>query len=84
MSRKIDKAVTLLPEPDSPTIANVSPDSTSNETPSTAVTVPRDVRKRVTRLRTLSSGVSISGPAHLERCRHCSQGAQNPIFFFIS
>ena len=30
--RRIDSAVTLLPEPDSPTIARVSPTPTSNET----------------------------------------------------
>ena len=68
ISRRIDIAVTLLPEPDSPTIATVSPAATSNETRSTAVTCPRSVRKRVVRSRTLSSG----------------SGTQNPIFFFMA
>ena len=31
---------TLLPQPDSPTIPSVSPGSTANETPSTALTTP--------------------------------------------
>ena len=48
--------MTLLPEPDSPTIASVSPAATSNDTESTARTVPRSVRKRVDRLRTLRRG----------------------------
>ena len=47
---------TLLPDPDSPTIATISPAATSNETPSTAVTVPPPVRNRVVRSRTRSSG----------------------------
>jgi len=36
----IDAAVTLLPDPDSPTIPRVSPRETWNETPSTARTMP--------------------------------------------
>ena len=39
--RMSDSAVTLLPQPDSPTIASVSPRPSANETPSTALTVPR-------------------------------------------
>ena len=39
-SRSTDMAVTLLPEPDSPTRPSVSPRPTVNDTPSTAVTVP--------------------------------------------
>ncbi len=38
-------AVTDLPEPDSPTMANTSPRWTSNETPSTACTTPSSVSK---------------------------------------
>ena len=64
----IDSAVTLFPEPDSPTIASVSPGLTSNDTPSTARTVPRSPRNSVTRPRTLRSG-SVN---------------QYPIFFFMS
>ena len=52
----IESAVTLLPEPDSPTMASVSPASTSNETSSTAVTGPRSVLKRVVRSRTWRRG----------------------------
>ena len=33
----------LLPEPDSPTSPSVSPSSTVNDTPSTALTVPQRV-----------------------------------------
>ena len=44
--RRIESAVTLLPQPDSPTIARVSPGATSNETPSTARTTPRACRTR--------------------------------------
>ena len=36
-------AVTVLPDPDSPTIATTSPGSTVNETPSTARTIPSSV-----------------------------------------
>ena len=39
-SRMIDSAVTLLPQPDSPTMPSVSPAWTSNDTPSTARTMP--------------------------------------------
>ena len=38
ISRTIDRAVTLLPQPDSPTIPKVSPGKSANETPSTART----------------------------------------------
>ena len=49
--------VTLLPQPDSPTIASVLPFSTVNETPSTAWTMPSSVRKYVFRSLTSSSGM---------------------------
>ena len=39
------RLVTLLPQPDSPTIPSVSPGSTANETPSTACTTPSSVSK---------------------------------------
>ena len=38
MSRMIERFVTDLPEPDSPTMPSVSPRLTSNDTPSTAFT----------------------------------------------
>ena len=43
------RALTLLPQPDSPTRATVSPSSTSQETPSTARTTPPRVRNCVWR-----------------------------------
>jgi len=39
----IVRQVTLLPEPDSPTIPSVSPFSTLKLTPSTALTIPSSV-----------------------------------------
>ena len=52
MRRRIDIEVTLLPEPDSPTMASVSPAATSKEMLSTAVTTPRSVLNRVVRFLT--------------------------------
>ena len=46
-SRSSDSAVTLLPLPDSPTTASVSPARISNDTPSTARTNPSSVWKWV-------------------------------------
>ncbi len=43
ISRRIESAVTLLPQPDSPTTASVSPGWTRKETPSTARTTPSRV-----------------------------------------
>src|SRR4051794_27376367 len=51
--------VTLLPQPDSPTMASVSPFSTANETPSTAPTMPSSVLNAV--LRSLTSSRAIGG-----------------------
>ena len=45
INRKIESEVTLLPQPDSPTIASVSPVYTENDTPSTARTTPSRVKK---------------------------------------
>jgi hypothetical protein len=52
----IDNAVTLLPEPDSPTIATVSRGATSNEMPFTTVFHTPSTRNAVVRLRTASTG----------------------------
>ncbi len=52
----IERANTVLPEPDSPTMPRVWPWSTDSETPSTARTVPRLVRNEVCRSSTSSSG----------------------------
>src|SRR5918994_2072660 len=63
--RRIDIAVTLLPEPDSPTMASVSPAARSNETSSTALTMPRSVRNSVDRPLTLRRGAPIRrAPLH--------------------
>ena len=52
----IERDSTVLPEPDSPTMPKVLPRSTDSETPSTARTVPRVVRKAVWRSSTTSNG----------------------------
>src|SRR4051812_50230120 len=56
MSRRTDIIVTLLPEPDSPTIPSTSPWPSVNETPSTARTTPSSVLKETLRSRTSRSG----------------------------
>ena len=63
--RRTDSAVTLLPQPDSPTTPSVSPAATLYDTPSTARTVPAAVKKCVCRLSISSSGrpASLPGPA---------------------
>src|SRR5690606_10750109 len=52
-------AVRLLPDPDSPTIPNVSPACTCNDTPSTGRPTPRLVKRWVCRFRTSRT----TGPA---------------------
>ncbi len=54
ISRRIDSAVTDLPQPDSPTMPSVSPAARSKEMPSTARTMPSAVKKWVSRSRTCS------------------------------
>ena len=46
-SRRMDNAVTLLPEPDSPTSATRSPASIVRLTPSTAMVSPKRTRRSV-------------------------------------
>src|SRR5258706_5270721 len=55
--RMIDSAVTDLPEPDSPTTPSVPRSGISNDTPSTARTVPCSVRNSVTRSRISSNAI---------------------------
>ena len=55
-SRSTDSAVTLLPQPDSPTMPSVPPAGRSKLTPSTAGTTPSSVWKYVRRSCTESSG----------------------------
>src|SRR3954471_21994949 len=64
--RMIDMTVTLLPDPDSPTMPSTSPGAMSNETPSTARTSPSSVRKETRRSRTSSSGASANAHARIE------------------
>src|SRR5215475_14456595 len=61
MSRMIESAVTLLPQPDSPTTPSVSPLSMWKSTPSTARTTPSSVKKWVLSPRTSSSRSAIAG-----------------------
>jgi hypothetical protein len=60
MSPMMDRAVTLLPQPDSPTTASTSPGRTSKLTPSTAWTVPTSVWKTVLRSSTWSSAPALA------------------------
>jgi hypothetical protein len=50
--RRMDWAVTLLPQPLSPTMPSVWPGYTSKVVPSTALTVPSSWKKYVLRSRT--------------------------------
>ena len=59
-SRSSDIAVTLLPQPDSPTTASTSPGSSENDTRSTACTEPSSVSKRTESSSTSSSAISAS------------------------
>ncbi len=63
ISRRIDSAVTDLPQPDSPTMPSVSRGLRSNETPSTARTIPSTVKNCVRRSRTTSRLTSASRAA---------------------
>jgi hypothetical protein len=78
-SRISDNAVTDLPDPDSPTIATVSPRPTVNETPRTAATTRSVLRNSTDRPLTASSGDESEGKgieeaewtgkqAHYRRC----------------
>ena len=54
----MESAVTLFPEPDSPTRQRVSPLFIEKETPSTALTSPASVKKEVLRLLIFSSSTA--------------------------
>src|SRR5215472_13858974 len=58
-SRMIDSAVTLLPQPDSPTRPTVSPSAMSKLTPLTARTSPSLVKNEVRKSLTRNSGASL-------------------------
>src|SRR4249919_1483071 len=60
ISRITDIMVTLLPEPDSPTMPSTSPLATSIETPSTARSTPSSVRNETLRS-LMSRSFSLTG-----------------------
>src|SRR5215813_370521 len=76
MSLRMESEVTLLPQPDSPTTASVSPTDTENETPSTARTTPSRVKKCVCKSSISSSGLGlaiglhVASKAGIERIAH--------------
>ncbi len=55
------RLVTLLPEPDSPTMPSVRPRSSANDSPSTALTRPSSVGKWIRRSRTSRNAVGRRG-----------------------
>src|SRR5829696_4586910 len=61
-------AVWLLPDPDSPTIATVSPGPTSRSRPFTACSTPSPVRKRTWRPRSERRGMA-TGQVRRDRVR---------------
>src|SRR5439155_20720750 len=63
ISFNVDSAVTVLPQPDSPTTPNVSPRATVRSTPSTARTVPSSVWNSV-RKPWISSKGGAAGPVN--------------------
>src|SRR3954453_21291809 len=67
-------AVWLLPEPDSPTMATVSPGATSRPTPFTACSTPSPVRKRTSRPRRERRG-GATGQVGRDRGRTSRAGA---------
>src|SRR5215470_3429124 len=60
ISRRIDSAVIVFPQPDSPTSPRVRPTSSVKLTPSTARASPVGVKKLVRRWRTSSRGIDRS------------------------
>ena len=74
----IDSDVTLLPQPDSPTTASVSPGATVNDTPSTARTTPSRVKKCVLRPSISSSGAALGHRSHMLRARRGSSASRKP------
>src|SRR5205823_878081 len=68
--------LTLLPEPDSPTIPSVSPGKTSEVTPSTAWTIPSSVLNSTVRSRIERTG---SGTNSLSRIERVSQAVPNEV-----
>src|ERR1700682_1930545 len=63
-SRRMEKAVIVFPEPDSPTMPTVSPRETLKLMPSTAWTIPREVKNCVRRSSTRNSGAATALSSH--------------------
>src|SRR2546427_11639839 len=64
MRRMSERAVTVLPQPDSPTSPSVSPAASSKDTPSTARTTPSRLKNCVCRsLTARSSGTPLPFPS---------------------
>lgn len=86
LKRGTTMGLVVLPQPDSPTRPRISPAFTRNETPSTALTVPRSVLKEVTRSLT-SSMVSaidvapyrVSGKPGVRTARPVAGGAAGQL-----
>lgn len=70
IKRITDKLVTLLPEPDSPTTASVSPCPTSSEIPLTDFTTPARVKKCVRRSEIFSKGAASVKFTEFNNCRN--------------
>src|SRR5438132_8534185 len=77
MSRMIESAVTLLPEPDSPTIPSVSPSFSSNDKPLTARTMPSSVAN-VTRRSLTESSAMLGGSINKLICHFLCAAAARP------
>ena len=67
--------VWLLPDPDSPTIATVSPGATSRSRPFTACSTPSPVRKRTSRPRSEEGGHRQVGRDRVRTSRATARGA---------
>src|SRR4051812_40695775 len=74
--RMIESAVTLLPDPDSPTIPSTSPARRLKLSPSTARRTPSSVRNETWRSRTSTSGGSV-GPSSANAHPGVEQGVDD-------
>src|ERR671932_311393 len=79
ISRISDSALTLLPQPDSPTSPSASPSFSENDTPLTALTTPSWVKNWVRRSRTSNNGRLLCSACILARlpcgysCPECTR-----------
>src|SRR5438874_9737544 len=76
ISPRIERVLTLLPEPDSPTIPSVSPGKTSYEMSSTAWTIPSSVLNSTTRSRIDRTGSGTTGSGTDSTLRRVESVAQ--------